>query len=56
MKKQNRIYGMIICLIIIVIFGINYAINPFLELLSWVFGIAVGWAFRETLEEIKKGE
>ena len=56
MQRKYRLTGMIICLIIIVIFGINYAINPFLELLSWVFGIAVGWAFRETLEKIKKGE
>jgi len=47
---------MIICLSIIIITGTLIITNPIFESVTFVFGIAAGWALRETLEEIRKEE
>jgi len=52
MKRQNRIRGMIACLaLLLVTSGLDIMMlgqGP--VVLSIIFGVAAGWALRETLE------
>lgn len=56
MNRKNRIRGMIACLALLVVSsGLEILIfgqGP--VPLSIIFGFAVGWALRETLEPIKE--
>ncbi len=51
MKKQNRIYVLLVCLIIVIIFGAVIMTTDYrIDLLSFIVGSAIGWALRETME------
>ena len=58
MKRQNRIRGMIACLALLVVtVGLDIMMlgqGP--VALSIIFGVAAGWAVRETLEPLPKEE
>ena len=56
MKRQNRIRGMIVCLaLLLVTSGLEIMMlgqGP--VALSIIFGVAAGWAIRETLEPFQE--
>ena len=57
MKRTNRLIAMLFCLG--VTFGVIFlmAFQLFrLDLLSWISGIAIGWALRDTFEPIEEKE
>ena len=58
MKRKNRMIGMIVCLLILVTSAIAdllfFGQGP--VLLSLLFGFAVGWALRETLQPLEELE
>jgi hypothetical protein len=53
MKHVNRIRALVVCLIILIIMlfeSITGSLFLHYDLLAWIYGIAIGWALRDTLE------
>ena len=57
MKNINRKFAMVVCLIILVPIIFVTIVNHWIpDIFSWIFGVVVGWAFRETLSPIPEGD
>ena len=55
MKKENRLTALLFCFGIILGTSILTVLQVFhLDLFSWIFGLAVGWALRDTFAPIEK--
>lgn len=57
MNRENRLYGLLIAFVILVISGIFVVFtDTFTTLFMFLLGISSGYALRETLEPIKETE
>ena len=57
MKKKNRRRALVVCLIILIPILIATIVNHWVpDSVSLIFGVASGWAFRETLSPIPEGD
>ncbi len=56
MKRNSRIFVLIMCLIIVIVSGVMLTLGYRLDILSFILGLAVGWALRETTEPIQEGD